>query len=296
MDGDMAHLSIHTTLTAVGLAVLLVAGPIRPAGAQSAPLEANESVGAGLAPAVDSGQAAVEGGAALRAVGDEDGAALRTANGGSESRPTSSEAAPLGQPNGLLSARPADRESKRGLTALDPRSNEITRVLGALAVVLGLLFGLRAVVRRSRWALASGGRPSGVVEILARYPVARGQHLILLKLARRVLLVHRSGSTMTTLSEVSDPDEVAALLGRIEAGSRRGEHRGGGEGSGGSGGSGGGGGNGENGGGRFGQALQRSGAEHDRLADGVMRLKGRRSGFAGTEVIDLTRRRKGAGV
>ncbi len=235
----------------MGLALLLIAGPVRPAGAQSAPLGANESGG---------------------------GAALRAAGGGSESRPTSSEAAPLGQPNGLLSARPADRQAKRGLTALDPRSNEITRVLGALAVVLGLLFGLRAVVRRSSWALPSGGRPSGVVEILARYPVARGQQLILLKLARRVLLVHRSGSTMTTLSEVADPDEVAALLGRIEAGSRRG------------------GGNGKNGGGRFGQALQRSGAEHDRLADGVMRLKGRRSGFAGTEVIDLTRRRKGAGV
>ena len=272
MDGDMAHLSIHTTLTAVGLAMLLLAGPVQPAGAQSAPLGANESVGADLAPAVDSGQG---------------GAALRAANGGSESRPTSSEAAPLGQPNGLLSARPAAREAKRGLTALDPRTNEITRVLGALAVVLGLLFGLRAVVRRSKWALASGGRPSGVVEILARYPVARGQQLILLKLARRVLLIHRSGSTMTTLSEVSDPDEVAALLGRIEAGSRRGGPRGeGGEG----------GGNGKKDGGRFGQALQRSGAEHDRLADGVMRLKGRRSGFAGTEVIDLTRRRKGTGA
>jgi flagellar biogenesis protein FliO len=164
----------------------------------------------------------------------------------------SPEATPLGQPNGLLSSRPADRQAKRGFSALDPRSNEITRVLGALAVVLGLLFGLRAVVRRSGWGLGAGGRPSGVIEILARYPVARGQHLILLKLARRVLLVHRSGSTMTTLSEVADPDEVAALLGRIEAGSRRG-----------------GGGGGNNGGGRFGKALQRSGAEHDRLADGA---------------------------
>ena len=281
MDGDMAHLSIHTTLTAVGLAMLLLAGPVQPAGAQSAPLGANESVGADLAPAVDSGQ----GGAALPAA-NEGGAALRAANGGSEIRPASSEAAPLGQPNGLLSARPAAREAKRGLTALDPRTNEITRVLGALAVVLGLLFGLRAVVRRSRWALASGGRPSGVVEILARYPVARGQQLILLKLARRVLLVHRSGSTMTTLSEVADPDEVAALLGRIEAGSRRGGPREGGRDEG----------NGKKGGGRFGEALQRSGAEHDRLADGVMRVKGRRSGFAGTEVIDLTRRRKGTGA
>ncbi len=86
---------------------------------------------------------------------------------------------------------------------------------------------------------------------------------------------------------VAAPHAAAARRGRIAAAPPRGGPRGG---------EGGGGDNGKTGGGRFGQALQRSGAEHDRLADGVMRLKGRRSGFAGTEVIDLTRHRKGAGV
>jgi hypothetical protein len=57
------------------------------------------------------------------------------------------------------------------------------------------------------------------MEILARYPIARGQHLTLLKLGRRVLLVHQTGTAMSTLTEVADPDEVASLLSRIEAGS-----------------------------------------------------------------------------
>ncbi len=59
------------------------------------------------------------------------------------------------------------------------------------------------------------------MEILARYPVARGQQLILLKIARRVLLVHQNGTAMSTLSEMIDEDEVADLLRRVEAGSRK---------------------------------------------------------------------------
>jgi len=67
--------------------------------------------------------------------------------------------------------------------------------------------------------LLQGGRPSGVIEILGRYPLGRKQSLVLLKLARRVILVHQNGTQMTTLSEVSQPHEVAALLSRVEAGS-----------------------------------------------------------------------------
>lgn len=62
------------------------------------------------------------------------------------------------------------------------------------------------------------GRPSGVIEVLARYPVGRGQQLMVLKFARRILLVHQSASDTRTLSEMTDPDEVAATLTRLEAG------------------------------------------------------------------------------
>jgi flagellar biogenesis protein FliO len=104
------------------------------------------------------------------------------------------------------------------LQKFDPRSNEVTKVLGALAVVIGLLLLIRTVLRRAGGVMTSGGRPSGILEILARYPVGRGQQLILLKLARRIVLLHQSGTAMTPLSEMTDPDEVAAFLARMEAG------------------------------------------------------------------------------
>ena len=103
---------------------------------------------------------------------------------------------------------------------LDPRTNEVTRVIGALAVVIGMILLLRAAVRRLGGPLLDGGRPSGVLLVLARYPVARGQHLVLLKLGRRLLLCHQAKGAMATLCEIENEDEVAAMLARIESGSR----------------------------------------------------------------------------
>jgi hypothetical protein len=68
-------------------------------------------------------------------------------------------------------------------------------------------------------ALGAGGRaPSGILEVLGRYPVGRGSTLILLKMDRRVLLLCQGrggklgGTTMTTLTEVTDAEDVASIL------------------------------------------------------------------------------------
>jgi flagellar biogenesis protein FliO len=143
-----------------------------------------------------------------------------------------SESRPLGKPNSLLSARPeraepVEKDSSASLfSAIDPRSNDFTRVIGALAAVIGLILLARTLLKRYLPAALQGGgeRPSGVIEILARYPMGigrsagRGQQLIVLKFARRILLVHQAGSTLSTLSEMTDRDEVASLLSRLEAG------------------------------------------------------------------------------
>jgi hypothetical protein len=90
----------------------------------------------------------------------------------------------------------------------------------ALIVVLGVT--VRLVSRRSGGlmaALGAGGRaPSGILEVLGRYPVGRGSTLILLKMDRRVLLLCQGragklgGATMTTLTEVTDAEDVASIL------------------------------------------------------------------------------------
>ncbi|MCP3905457.1 MAG: FliO/MopB family protein [Planctomycetes bacterium] len=139
--------------------------------------------------------------------------------------PPAHETRALGTPNGLFSARPASEtgaedEDVGPLGALDPRRNDMTRLGLALALVIGLAVAVRLVFRRFSGVLGGGGRPAGVMEILARYPVARGQSVVLLKVARRVLVVHHGGNGMTTLSEITEPDEVAQLLARMESGSR----------------------------------------------------------------------------
>lgn len=90
----------------------------------------------------------------------------------------------------------------------------------ALAVVIGLIFLIKALLQRAAGrsgtlgaALGVGGRaPSGVLEVLGRYPVSRGQSLVLLRMDRRVLLLSQSSDGFRNLCEVTDPDEVASLV------------------------------------------------------------------------------------
>ena len=131
------------------------------------------------------------------------------------------ESTPLGRPNTVFSARPQDDPSaqkKSVLAVLDPRTNGALRTAGALTLVMILLLATRSVLKRFGGPL-TGGRPSGVLQVLARFPIGRSQHLVLLQLGRRIVLVHQAKTGMTSLSEVSDPDEVAQLLARVEAGS-----------------------------------------------------------------------------
>jgi flagellar biogenesis protein FliO len=202
--------------------------------------------------------------------------------------PPAQEGMGLGQPNGFLSARPSGNATggESGNAAwwamLDPRQNEMLRVIIALAVVIGLLLAVRVMLRKGVGIGGVAGRPSGVLQILARFPIARGQSLVVLQLGRRIVLLHQSSAGMRTLSEVTDPDEVANLLGRMEAGSSGREAE------------------------RFGSLLKRFQMEHERLGEG--RRAGAGSGPRGgvttrdrirgvggarradeNEVIDLTR-------
>lgn len=153
---------------------------------------------------------------------------------------------------------------------LDPRRNEVTRVGGALSVVLGVLLLCRLFLKRAAMTMRGAGRPSGVIEILSRYPVGRGQQLVLIKLARRIVLAHLSGSTMRAISELTDPDEVAGLLARMEAGAS------------------------ERAASRFRAVLNEFATEQATGADPRSPRRARRSLPMGdAEIVDLTRRQSG---
>lgn len=130
---------------------------------------------------------------------------------------TSVESAPLGTARGPVLEGPAAGSERPGSS-----SGGGWRTAWSLAGVIGLIVvlgGAARVVSR-RGALGAGGRsPSGLMEVLGRYPVARGTTLVLLRLERRVLLLSQSsggrlgaGAQFTTLCEITDPEEVASIL------------------------------------------------------------------------------------
>ncbi|MCC6228142.1 MAG: flagellar biosynthetic protein FliO [Phycisphaerales bacterium] len=135
------------------------------------------------------------------------------------------ESQSLGAPRLSVDASPAGRPvTKSEATSPADMLKSMWRTGGALAGVLAIAVTLAWVTRRfarSRGTLAAaigpgGASPSGVLEVLGRYPLSRGITLVLLKIDARVLLVSqsmsRAGASMQTLCEIDEPDQVASIL------------------------------------------------------------------------------------
>jgi len=93
-------------------------------------------------------------------------------------------------------------------------SMDYQRVVFALIAVIVLIFVLRGMGRFFFPSATSRGQ-SRVVEVLSRSPLAPKQQVMLLRVGRRVIVVGDSGTQMNTLCEISDPDEVAGLVGQL---------------------------------------------------------------------------------
>lgn len=134
----------------------------------------------------------------------------------------SREARPIGP------SHPTDRTATPDVQSRAASSSGwFFRTALALGGVLALIAASAALTRsiaRGRGGLAgafgAGGRaPSGVISVLGRYPVSRGQKLVLLHIDRRILVVSQSsggrlgaGGGMSTLCEITEPEEVASIL------------------------------------------------------------------------------------
>lgn len=162
------------------------------------------------------------------------GAAAQTIVPGADMSVSSSAAsgvvAPGGDETQRLGAPPASTPPAHESAALaggrDSTGIGMSRTLGALVGVVGIMLvlfmGMRWLGNKRGGLIASlgaGGRaPSGIVEVLARYPVARTQRLVVLRIGRRVVVCcqtsggRASQGGMTTLTELTDPEEVASLL------------------------------------------------------------------------------------
>lgn len=95
-----------------------------------------------------------------------------------------------------------------------PQGLDYPRLLAALGIVIGLIFVLRWLSRLF-FPAATGRGKSRAVEVLARSPLSPKQQVMLLRVGRRLLVVGDSGSQMNALCEITDSDEVAALVGQL---------------------------------------------------------------------------------
>jgi flagellar biogenesis protein FliO len=95
-------------------------------------------------------------------------------------------------------------------------AREATRVGAALAAVLGLIFFLRWAARRL-YKVPVTGRPSGAVQVLSRTVLSPKQQLLLLQVGKRVLVVADGGAQMSALCQITEPDEVASLVGQLRS-------------------------------------------------------------------------------
>ena len=146
------------------------------------------------------------------------------------SAPAPAHSAAIGLGAGSAAAANASADASADASAADPKSlaaggsssfaKELLPTGAALGATLLAIVLARSAVKRFGGKLVGAGRPQGVVEVLARYPVARGQHIVLLKVGRRVIVTHQGAQGMKTLSEFSGEAEVADLIGRCEAGAR----------------------------------------------------------------------------
>jgi len=89
------------------------------------------------------------------------------------------------------------------------------QVAAALAVVLGLVFVGKALVKKFMpGAVASNGK--GVIEVLARYPLAKNQSIVLMRIGTQIIALNQGKEQSQSVLVVSDAEEVARIMGQIE--------------------------------------------------------------------------------
>jgi hypothetical protein len=108
-------------------------------------------------------------------------------------------------------AAPGDG-AKGGVTA---GLGGVGQVIAALAIVVGLIFIGRALVRKFvPGAAASNGK--GVIEILARHPLAKNQAIVLVRIGSQIVALNQGKESSESVLVISEPMEVSRIIGQIE--------------------------------------------------------------------------------
>jgi flagellar biogenesis protein FliO len=90
-------------------------------------------------------------------------------------------------------------------------TSSMVTVSASLAIVLGLFFVLVWITRKNM-PRAMAGLSSQVVDVLGRAPLGQRQHMHLVRIGNKLLLVCVTPAGAHTLTEITDPAEVDQLV------------------------------------------------------------------------------------
>jgi flagellar protein FliO/FliZ len=110
-----------------------------------------------------------------------------------------------------MSSRPVGPSEGRQIES-GPQSpwTQWFRTLAALALVVVLIVAARFMLKR--FGPVTGQQRRDMLDVLARTAVSPRHQLLLVRLGRRVVLVGQAPTSLTTLSEITDADEVASII------------------------------------------------------------------------------------
>jgi flagellar biosynthetic protein FliO len=135
--------------------------------------------------------------------------------------PAPSAAAPAetGAPEDIQSRRIFDKEAQQQTVgAVSPPYVEMIKLAASLAIVLGLVaaaaWGLRRLMPRT-----SSMFSSETVKVLARSYLGPRQMICLVSVGGKLLVVGSTQTSVATLAEIDDPEEVERIRAAVEAGS-----------------------------------------------------------------------------
>ena len=114
----------------------------------------------------------------------------------------------IGKASGKGLALPGTSTSDRAGT---DAATSWSKTLLACALT-GLLLGAGVMLLKRLFPTRSAGKPSAMMEVLARTPVGPKQSVVLLRVAGRVIVVGVSPDSMATLTEIRDEQEVEKIL------------------------------------------------------------------------------------
>jgi flagellar biogenesis protein FliO len=112
-------------------------------------------------------------------------------------------------------SKSADGTTPARSTSLLPGMGSFVQVVAALAIVIGLIFIGRALMRKFvPGAKVTNGK--GVIEILARHPLTKNQSIVLIRIGSQIVALNQGKESSESVLVINDATEVARIIGQIE--------------------------------------------------------------------------------